>query len=403
MFEALLESGANPNIALPDGLTPLEHAAKAGLETMARTPIERGAFLEPRGDRLIRSGWPILHCAASGGNVDVVRLVLENGADIFARDESGRTALDIAVAHRPRGEWGAIYLRERMDAAQRPVGLQEAAAGGLLERVVELLDAGTPIDARDPVRQRTALHMAVLREQFKLVKLLIERGADAKARDALGHVCLTLYRNPDSVRCLKLLLGAGADPNSVGPGGLTAFLWHVRERSGLKILRILLDGGADVRARSPEGKNALELASDTASVRRHLKDMLGVAPDQIDQLQDHAGQFPTLADQPGFQALAARLGRIFGRKPAPWKAKKGGIYFHEVSLLKYPAQLQREPAPPSPAQFPALHLFVNLQEDVRAEGFTIVHTGIRLFHLHQPRNDRPRAMAIIDAVRSLGQ
>ena len=29
---ALIESGANPNIALPDGLTPLEHAARAALE-----------------------------------------------------------------------------------------------------------------------------------------------------------------------------------------------------------------------------------------------------------------------------------------------------------------------------------------------------------------------------------
>ena len=344
---------------------------------MARTLIERGASIEPRGDLLIRSGWPMLHCAASGGNLEVVKLLLENGADLFARDESGRTALDIAAEHRPRSEWVAIYLRERMDAAQRPVGLQEAAAGGLSGRVVELLQAGTPVDAREPVRQRTALHLAVLTEQFKLVKLLIERGADVNARDALGHVCLTLCRNPDSIRCLKLLLEAGAGPNLVGPDGLTPFLWHVRGRSGLKILRIFLDGGADVRARSPEGKNALELApSDTAGVRRHLKDLLGLAPDQFDQLQDHIKQFPVLADQLGFQALAARLGRIFGRKPAPWTRKKGGIYFHEVSLLKYPAPPQRGPAPPTPAQFPELPLFVNVQEDVRAEGFTIVHTGL---------------------------
>jgi ankyrin repeat protein len=377
VLEALLECGANPNVLLPDGLTPLEHAARAGLETMVQTLIERGAVIEPRGDKLIGSGWPMLHCAASGGNLDVVKLLLENGADIFARDESGRTALDIAADSQPRSTWVAVYLRERMTTSQRPVGLQEAAADGLLERAVELLDAGTPVDAPEPVRQRTALHMAVLRERPKIAKLLIERGADVNARDAVGHVCVTLCRNPESVRCLKLLLEAGADPNSVGPDGLTPFLWHLRERSGLKILRILLDGGADVRARTLDGKNALELApTDTAKVRRHIKDLLGVTLDAIDRLQDEAKQFPVLANQPRFQALAARLGSVFGRKPTPWKRQKGAVYFHQASLLKYPASLQGARVPQGPAQYPNLQLFVNVQEEVRAEGFTLVYTGL---------------------------
>ena len=378
VFGALLEGGADPNISLPDGLTPLEHAAKAGLEGMVRTLIERGAATEPRAVRLLASGWPMLHCAAAGGNLNIVRLLLENGADVFARDESGRNALDIALSYGARNAWVAIYLRERMDNAQPSSGLQDAAADGLVERVMELLDRGTPVDAREPVRQRTALHMAVLREQFKVARLLIERAADVNARDALGHVCLTLWRDSGSVRYLKLLLDAGADPNIVGPDGLTPFLWHVRERSGLKVLRILLDGGADVHARTPEGGNALELApSDTPSVRRHIKDLLGVALDPIEQLQEHVRQFPVLAETPEFQALAARLGSIFGRKPAPWKRHKGGIYYHEASLLKYPEPLFGRGVPPAPAQYPTLHLFANVQEDVRAQGFTLVHGRLK--------------------------
>jgi hypothetical protein len=69
-------------------------------------------------------------------------------------------------------------------------------------------------------------------------------------------------------------------------------------------------------------------------VRRHIQDLPGVAPDEIDQLRDHFTRFPVLSKEPAFQAFAGRLGAIFGRGPAPSKHGKGGIYFHGVSLLK---------------------------------------------------------------------
>ena len=372
VLEALLDAGANPDQGLPDtGRTPLDQASRAGDEAIVRALLEKGA----RWDQPIRlRQWPILHCAAEGGNLDIVRLFIEGGADVFARDDSGRTALDVAIHH--RREWVAVYLRERMAASGRPIGLQEAAADGQMERVSELLDQGTPVDEREPARQRTALHLAVLRERLKVAGLLIERGADPNARDALGHSCLTLYTGFASVRILKLLLQAGADPNAGGPDGLTPLLWHVRERSGLKTLRILLEAGADVAARAPDGKSALELApTDMPGVRRYLKDLLGIEPDEADQLRDQIGKFPELAQDPKFQALAARLGSLFGRKPAPWKSAKGGIYFHGVSLQKYRERPDRQTAlPPGFAGDQTLRLFVALQDEVRGVGFTLVHT-----------------------------
>jgi len=43
---------------------------------------------------------------------------------------------------------------------------------------------------------------------------------------------------------------------------------------------------------------------------------------------------PALQDvaQPEFSSLAARLGTIFNRKPAPRKRGKRAIYFHDISL-----------------------------------------------------------------------
>ena len=372
VLEALLDAGANPDESRLDiGRTVLDQACRAGDEAIVRALLEKGA----RWDEQVRAHqWPILHCAASGGNLDIVKLFIERGADIFARDDSGRTALDIAMDE--RREWVAVYLRERIAASGRPIGLHEAAADGNKARVSEMLDQGIPVDAREPARQRTALHLAILRERLDVVKLLIARGADPNARDVLGHVCVTLYNGFANVRLLKLLLEAGADPNADGPEGLTPLLWHVKQRSGVKTLRILVDAGALIAARTPDGKSALELApTDMPSVRRYLKDLLGVAPDEADQLRDQIKRFPELALDPKFQALASRLGGMFGRKLAPWKSAKGAAYFHGVSLHKYRERPNRQTALPQGfAGDQTLALFVELQDEVRAEGFTLIHT-----------------------------
>ena len=42
--------------------------------------------------------WPIPHSATEGGSLNIVKLFLERGADVFAMDDSGRTALDVALA-----------------------------------------------------------------------------------------------------------------------------------------------------------------------------------------------------------------------------------------------------------------------------------------------------------------
>ena len=57
--------------------------------------------------------------AAARGNAGLVRLLLDAGADVKARDEAGKTALDFALA------------RERTEVAQL---LRDAGAAGTRKR-----------------------------------------------------------------------------------------------------------------------------------------------------------------------------------------------------------------------------------------------------------------------------
>jgi hypothetical protein len=102
---------------------------------------------------------------------------------------------------------------------------------------------------------------------------------------------------------------------------------------------------------------------------------MGVAPNAFDALQDHMKELPTLAKAPAFQAVAERLGRLFNRKPAPWKRRKGVVYFHDVSLAKYLAPYYRETEAKGPAALDqASRLLSRLQDEVLAEGFVLAFT-----------------------------
>jgi Domain of unknown function (DUF4253) len=97
-----------------------------------------------------------------------------------------------------------------------------------------------------------------------------------------------------------------------------------------------------------------------------------VAPNAFDALQEHMKALPTLAKADAFQAAAARLGRLFNRRAAPWKRRKGVVYFHDVSLTKHLAPHYGEAeAKGHAAADQASRLLTRLQDELLAEGFVL--------------------------------
>ncbi len=373
VFGALLAAGAGVGAGANSDDMPLHAAARKGNEAMAAGLVARGADVNApihRPRHQYHGRTPLME-AALCRNLAVVKLLLARGADPFAKDVSGWTAMSFTEVG---GKRIANHLRKLMNASPQAaeIGLHDAARTGLAERVRLLQKRGDAVDARDEFG-RTALHQAVIGGHVEIVRLLLERGAAADTADKRGFTPLSLVE--DQAEIARVLLEHGADPNADLGGGITVLLALAMYRPP-EVLSLLIDAGGDLRAKAPDGRGLLDhAAANSPRARKFLKERMGIAPNAFDALQDHMKELPKLAKAPAFQAAAERLGRIFNRKPAPWKRRKGVAYLHDVSLAKHLARHFGEPeAIGGAAMDQASRLLTRLQDELLSEGFVLVFT-----------------------------
>ena len=122
LMQTLVDGGADPNLPLEDGTTPLmvaagmgrvqdfpEEEADAVLEAV-QLSVELGADVEATNQRLAQTA---LHAAASNGLDRVVEFLAGKGANVNAKDRLGQTPWSIASAISPVvNNQGSLRLHE---------------------------------------------------------------------------------------------------------------------------------------------------------------------------------------------------------------------------------------------------------------------------------------------------
>jgi outer membrane protein assembly factor BamB len=105
-----------------------------------------------------------------------------------------------------------------MELEKQANSLHKAAAAGDIEQVKKLVSEGANIDAKDK-QGRTPLHNAAANGRMEVAELLIEKGADINAQHNSGGTPLHLAVNRGHKEMIELLITKGADINIKNSGG----------------------------------------------------------------------------------------------------------------------------------------------------------------------------------------
>lgn len=148
-----------------------------------------------------------LMVSAKSGYADIVKLLLEKGADTEIMDQAGNTALFYAIESRFTGivrlllEKGADYGHENNEK-MKPAAF--AVKHGSVDILKILIEKGADINAKDCYGD-TALTWAAYIGSYDSAKLLIDSGADINAVTLHGNTALSLARRQGHSRVAALL------------------------------------------------------------------------------------------------------------------------------------------------------------------------------------------------------
>jgi len=146
------------------------------------------------------------------------------------------------------------------DVTTRGEGYSQAAVEWDDPEVLRVLVRnGLPIDSRNQDGE-TLLFRAVLGNRFKSVKVLLELGADPKARDPYGWAPAQ-NAGSKSIEMCKLFLKYGAGINDQDGAGGTMLI-NAAGGGDLEIIKFLLDSGANPNLRRKDGYTAAGLAKE---------------------------------------------------------------------------------------------------------------------------------------------
>ncbi|MCF7695887.1 ankyrin repeat domain-containing protein [Mycetohabitans rhizoxinica] len=124
LVKHLIEKGAEVN---KSGWTPLHYAATTGQDEVVKLLIDHFAYI----DAASPNGTTPLMMAARGGHITTVKLLLDDGADLTLKNQLGLTAIDFAKQYNQKDIADGLAARlEKIQAQQRQKDSRPPATAG---------------------------------------------------------------------------------------------------------------------------------------------------------------------------------------------------------------------------------------------------------------------------------
>lgn len=213
----------------------------------------------------------LLHTASKHGHLDLVKQLVDLGAEVYSNPMASYPAVIIAAWNSQQGIVD-YFLKEIPDKASGTHGLGVTINLAARQGWIDLVRAHIDMDPLS-VHQRgwigdTALHWPAHNGHGEIVGLLLDSGADINADEIgwAGGKPLHWASEHEPVT-VGILLDRGADVNArnVKEGsdflGFTPLMMNASQKNDCsEATELLVEGGADLAAKDPAGRTALDIA-----------------------------------------------------------------------------------------------------------------------------------------------
>ncbi len=233
----------------------------------------------------------------------MVKFLLENGADVKIKDNTGKTVLYYSIKHNSFIQENAIKILNLLIKYGADVNTKDNYRESLLsisyadssywkrnkEIFKVLVENGFDLETRiengsyndcscdydynygynydDDYYDYTPLMIAASRNDYDMVKFLVEKGADVNAKThyeseysrVVTPLLLSLDRHHYESGTAEFLINNGADINVRDDNGNTPLI-YAAETHNTKVIELLIQKNADINAVNNDGSTALMLA-----------------------------------------------------------------------------------------------------------------------------------------------
>jgi len=273
-------------------------AAEEGNLDAIRGALESGADINAQNEFLKESA---LHIASSRGHLEIVKYLVENGAELLLTNGTDMTPLHLAARD---GQTHVVaFLLARMESVPERVlnDVLHVASMSVYGRpeIVQMLDDFRTRQARPSTSGRENADSLLLEASesgnLSSVKQALEDGANVGIVDGRGMMPIHWAALRGHTQIVQALLENSADANSTNSADWTPVM-HASFEGHIEIVKLLIENGADVNAKTFVSGTALIFAA-------------GKGHAQIVKLLLKAGADPSIEiegsdDEDGMTALA---------------------------------------------------------------------------------------------------
>ncbi|NVO20245.1 MAG: ankyrin repeat domain-containing protein [Bacteroidetes bacterium] len=273
----------NVNVPDDENWYPIHFAVKSGSEEVLKLLIAKGADINVQE----QDGYTPLMLATFNNYFSIVKILVYNHADLSIKNKVGQTVMDMARIYE------AGRLIDFFKAPQiTPMDLIEL---GYEDDVIKIITSGIQNINKIYSDSTTLLQTASYFGQTKVVKALISKGADANMIGSGGSaICYAIRKGKYKVvelladvtdlnlpstegwrplhyaaksgnfKMMKLLISKGANINAQQQGGYTPLMIAAKNNNTLSV-KLLIYNHADASLKNLEGNTALDLAMSNNS------------------------------------------------------------------------------------------------------------------------------------------